>query len=234
MYNTCILLAGGQGLRMGGEIPKQYRKIGSQSIIEYSLNFLERSPQIDDIILVVDFDNLEYGQSYLKPKYNKITRIVAGGSSRCQSVINGLKFVTEKTDKVWIHDGVRPFVSETLMETLAKEATGEDALCPGVLVKDTIRQVAADGRSQGLLPREGLYHIQTPQVFSRASIQSAYEKLCASNRDYGLMTDDMMVYEEMLSMRGKIIEGDYFNIKITTPEDLIYGEQILKTMVYPQ
>ncbi|MEG2304508.1 MAG: 2-C-methyl-D-erythritol 4-phosphate cytidylyltransferase [Lachnospiraceae bacterium] len=223
---TAIVLAAGQGKRMGTDIQKQYLHIEGNPILYYSLQVFQQSPIIDRIILVVGRGQKSYCEKEIVNNYklDKVKSIVIGGAERYQSVWNGLQ-KTPRDGYVFIHDGARPFVDEPMIERVYQMVQECDACVVGMPVKDTIKIVDAGGYANETPDRDYVWMVQTPQVFKSELIQDAYAKLMKKS---GVkVTDDAMVVEEMLGKSVKLVEGSYQNIKITTPEDLGVAELFL-------
>lgn len=223
---TAIVLAAGQGKRMGTKIQKQYLEIQGKPVLYYSLRAFEESELIDEIVLVVGEGQKEYCAREIvsKYKFQKVKSIVGGGAERYHSVSNGLREVSE--GYVFIHDGARPFINEEILQRVYKEVTVHDACVVGMPVKDTIKIADANGFADVTPDRNLLWQIQTPQVFKTSLIKEAYKKLMES--DTIKVTDDAMVVEQMLGGKVKLVMGSYENIKITTPEDLKIAEIFLE------
>ena len=215
---TAIVLAAGQGKRMGTKVQKQYLELGGKPVLYYSLRAFEESPLIDEVILVVGDEQEAYCREEIVEKYHftKISAIVQGGAERYHSVWNGLQKVEEGF--VFIHDGARPFVNEEIICRAYEEVKACDACVVGMPVKDTIKVSDENGFVKDTPDRRTLWMIQTPQVFQTALVKEAYQKLM--NQKEIQVTDDAMVVERMLGCRVKLVLGSYENIKITTPEDL--------------
>ena len=215
---TAIVLAAGQGQRMGTKVQKQYLEIAQRPILYYSLCAFSKSPLIDEIVLVVGQNQKEYCQKEIVEKYQiqKVKAIVEGGVERYHSVWNGLQEVEE--GYVFIHDGARPFIDEEILNRAYQEVKKCKACVVGMPVKDTIKVSDNDGFVQDTPERSYLWLIQTPQVFETALVKKAYARLM--EQDEVKVTDDAMVVEQMLGDKVKLVEGSYENIKITTPEDL--------------
>jgi 2-C-methyl-D-erythritol 4-phosphate cytidylyltransferase len=220
---TAIVLAGGQGRRMGGNIQKQYMEVMDKPLLAYSLETFQQSEAIDDIILVVGAGQEDFCREKIVEAYGieKVSAIVQGGSERYESVWNGLKLLKPE-GYAFIHDGARPFVTEEIIQRAYRDVQQYHACVVGMPVKDTIKVVDADGMSEHTPDRSTLWLIQTPQVFETRLIQDAYAKLMSLNCIQ--VTDDAMVAEQMLGTRIKMTEGSYENIKITTPEDMEIAE----------
>ncbi|KOR26359.1 2-C-methyl-D-erythritol 4-phosphate cytidylyltransferase [Clostridium sp. FAM 1755] len=225
--NSVIIVAAGKGKRMNSNISKQFLKIKNKPILYYTLNKFSNHKDIDEIVLVTLEDKIEACKNIIK-KYNidKISKIVSGGRERQDSVYNGLKAVSKDCDVVLIHDAARPFVTSNIIDDGIKYAKQYEAAACGVTPKDTIKIKDKKGFSIDTPNREDLFIVQTPQCFSYNVILDCHENLKRHNRK---VTDDTMVLETY----GKSVylyEGSYSNIKITTPEDLILGEQILEKL----
>lgn len=226
---TAIVLAAGQGKRMGTKIQKQYLDIAGKPVLYYSMRAFERSEIIDEVVLVTGAGQTEYCAKEIVSKYNfqKVKAIVEGGAERYHSVINGLRYVND--GYVFIHDGARPFVTEDILERVYQEVLREKACVVGVPVKDTIKMADENGYVDMTPDRSRLWQVQTPQVFETKLIQNAYEKLMEQSEV--AVTDDAMVVEQMSGKKVKLVKGSYNNIKITTPEDLLMAEKIAKNIL---
>lgn len=223
---TAIVLAAGQGKRMGTKTQKQYLEIGGKPILYYSLRAFEDCELIDEIVLVVGAGQIDYCQREIVSKFGfgKVKTIIEGGAERYHSVANGLCEAEE--GYVFIHDGARPFVNEEILQRVYNEVILHKACVVGMPVKDTIKISDANGFADSTPDRNFLWQIQTPQVFETTLIKEAYKKLMES--DTINVTDDAMVVEQMLGQKVKLVTGAYENIKITTPEDLKIAEIFLK------
>lgn len=252
---TAIILAAGAGKRMQSSIAKQYLLLGGKPILYYSLKAFEEST-VDEIILVVGENDLEYCNEKIVREYNfkKVVQIVEGGKERYHSVYNGLKNISS-ADQVLIHDGARPFVTVEIIENAVYNLRFCDACVVGVPIKDTIKLVSKEGIVQETPDRDRVWSVQTPQAFSYDIIMKAYgmimdekayttEKASESDAIRGKsiddrhnenaainITDDAMVVEYSLNYPVKMILGNYSNIKITTPEDILIGEALLKCTI---
>lgn len=227
--NRCaaIILAAGQGKRMGTKIQKQYLELNGKPVLYYSLAVFEKSTLIDEIILVVGADQEAYCRREIVDKYGfrKIKQIVEGGAERYHSVYHGLCSVNKEMDYVFIHDGARPFVNEEMLERAYEMVCVEEACVVGMPVKDTIKIVNERQRVESTPDRATLWAIQTPQVFLADLLLKAYGKLMKQN--WIQVTDDAMVVEKMLNHEVQVFTGKYENIKITTPEDLVIAKAFL-------
>ncbi len=220
MKKTALIVAGGSGLRMGSLIPKQFLLLQNKPILQHTLEKFYSTGIFDSIIIVLPKSERKNWEKLIA-EY-KITvphTIVDGGSSRYESVKNGLRIV-ESDGLIAIHDGVRPFVTTDLIKRCMNELIQNSNAIPSVSLSDTIRKV--DGDSSKIIDRESLKAIQTPQCFHTALLKSAYEL-----SDDGTMTDDAAVFEKA-GNKIRLIDGDPSNIKITVPNDLARAEAMLK------
>ena len=234
MKNIAIILSGGVGKRMNLDIPKQYMKIEGKPLLYYTIKAFQES-FIDDIVLVCGKDDIDNCKDDYITRFgfNKIKAVVAGGKERYNSVINGLKAVScQPDDNIYIHDGARPFVSKDILDRIRRCLEKEDACIVGVAVKDTIKIVDDNGYVIDTPKRDSLQMIQTPQAFKYDLIKGAYNKLedlesKGSAADLKI-TDDAMVVEHFSGHKVKIVAGEYENIKITSPEDIITAKEIIR------
>lgn len=227
LYCSAIIVAAGKGVRMGGDISKQFMKIGNKTILEYTLECFDKCSEIDDIILVVSDEYIEYCKNEIIYKNNffQTINVVAGGKERQNSVYNGLKNVNSNTDIVLIHDGVRPFIEESYIQKVIYSAYKNDGCVLGVPVKDTIKICNEKGFITSTLKRDELLAIQTPQGFKYNILMEAYEKAIKDN----FVGYDDAILLERLGYNIKVEQGNYNNIKITTTEDLEIARIILNS-----
>lgn len=226
MTTLAIIPAGGAGRRMGGSAPKQYRPLAGVPVIIHTLRAFQSASVIDEIYLVVPEGDIPEVTSGIVARYalTKVSRIFAGGAERQDSVRNALAHVREEHGIIVVHDGVRPFVSGELIRRAVAAAGEYGAASVGVPVRDTVKEVSPAGWVVKTVPREGLWLTQTPQAFQRPLIQAAYEK---AGQEGFSGTDDASVVER-LGVPVRMIPGESDNIKLTTPEDLLLGEVILR------
>ena len=220
---NAIVLAGGRGKRMGNIQSKQYIDLNGKPILYYTLKQFIRNDLVDNITLVVSEDEVDYCKNEVLNKYKlKVDKIVFGGKERQDSVYNALMSI-EKSDIVLIHDGARPFVSQRIIDDAIKYAKIYKATAPGVTPKDTIKVKDEKNFSIETLVRNNLVSIQTPQAFDYNLIYQCHKEV---NKRGIVVTDDTSVIE-YLGNDVYIYEGDYTNIKITTPEDLALAEYLV-------
>lgn len=222
-----LIPAAGMGKRMGASINKQYLELAGMPIVARTISVFENAPFIDGIFLVTPADEIPYCREHVVEAHDfrKVLEIVPGGKERQNSVMNGLRALQRQAgehDVVLIHDGVRPLISrELLMETI-EAACGSDGALVAVPAKDTIKRVQS-GFVVDTPDRETLWQAQTPQGFRFGVIFAAHQ---AAEREGFMGTDDASLVER----RGgtvRVIRGDYRNIKITTPEDIVLAETFL-------
>lgn len=222
---SAIILAGGKGKRMNSSISKQFIEIKGKPIIYYTIKKFNDNKKIDNIVVVLSQEEIEYFKENILKKYDlKVDKIVIGGTERQDSVYNGLKSLENtETDIVLIHDGARPFISDRIIEDGIKYASIYGACAPGVMPKDTIKIKEKNNFSIDTPNRETLVAIQTPQVFKFREILECHKKV---KMDKVVVTDDTMVVERY-GTKVYLYDGEYTNIKVTTPEDLILGEKLI-------
>lgn len=222
---SAIILAGGKGKRMGSAISKQFIDIKGKPIIYYTLKKFSENKKIDNIIVVLPEDEVKYFKENILKKYElRINKIVIGGKERQDSVYNALKSLkNSSTDIVLIHDGARPFISERIINEGIKFAEIYGAAAPGVMPKDTIKVKNEKNFSVDTPNRANLVSIQTPQVFKFDEILECHEKIRYNGK---MVTDDTMVVEKY-GYSVYLYDGEYTNIKVTTPEDLILAERLI-------
>jgi 2-C-methyl-D-erythritol 4-phosphate cytidylyltransferase len=220
-----LIVAGGSGTRMNSDAPKQFMLLGEKPLLLHTIQrFLDYSKDLQ-IILVLPPTQIDQWKS-LCEKYNLKTelKIVTGGETRFQSVKNGLNSISNKEGLIAIHDGVRPFVKRNLIEDSFAQAEKYGNAITAVELKDSIRSLRESSNKSE--ERKKFRLIQTPQTFRLSLIKKAYEA-----NENSFFTDDASVLESM-GEKIHLIEGSYENIKITTPEDFILAEGILKGLKF--
>ncbi len=216
---SAIILAAGKGQRMGTELPKQFLSMGDDMLLTKTIRVFEESSVIQDIVLVTSEDWIGFCKTEIVDRegFRKVRKIVAGGKERYDSVYQGL-LACPNADYVFIHDGARPFVTEEILVRTQEAVEKCEACAVGVPSKDTVKIVDEDGFVESTPPRENVWNIQTPQAFSYPLIRAAYE-VVRDNNMTGI-TDDAMIIERSRLAKVKLVMGSYYNIKITTPEDM--------------
>ncbi len=225
---TCVAIvpAAGSSSRMKSAGNKLFLELSGIPVIALTLKALQDSPFIDEIIIPTRPDMIEDVRTICDTySITKVSSVIAGGDTRTESVLNGVLHAKGKFDLIAIHDAARPFVSQEILEKTVLAAARFNAAAPGVPVKDTIKD-AKGGIINKTIPRETLFAIQTPQIFDSDLITSALIKAQKENTP---ITDDCSA-AEAIGVRIMLTNGDYFNIKITTPEDLVFGEAIFNSL----
>jgi len=210
---TAVIVAAGRGTRMGAGMPKQFLKIGGRTILETAILPFEQNACIDDILVMTNRDFVPLCEELCR-NFPKVRGVLSGGKERQDTVYEAVRRIPDG-ELVLIHDGVRPYVTDAVIEGILSGAKLTGAAVPAVASKDTVRQLSAEGGSR-TLDRKTLFQVQTPQGFASELVKEAYE---AAYRDGFLGTDDASLVER-LGRKILLTEGDYANIKITTREDL--------------
>ncbi len=220
---TAIVLAAGQGSRMGTEIPKQFLDFQGAPLLVHALRAFENSPLIDDILLVASEAYLNYCRTEIVDKYGiqKVRAVIKGGAERYDSVYEALQRA-EGSEFVLIHDGARPFITGDIIERTVQAVRSCRAAAAAVPSKDTIKIADPDGFVIATPDRASCWNMQTPQAFSYRLLMEANEIIRSSENGYTGITDDAMIVEKSGLAKVKLVMGSYENIKITTPDDLRY------------
>lgn len=228
MRHVGIIMSAGKGLRVGGDIPKQYMELCGKPVLYYSIKAMQDS-FIDEIIIVCGAGDEEYVRENIVNKYSldKVRRIVEGGAERSDSVFNGLRAVLEPEKAyVYIHDGARPMLNNELLLAVREDVECFGTAVLGVNSKDTVKLVDENGFVSATPDRAFVWNIQTPQAFKGDDIIAAYEAF--RERKNVKVTDDASVMECFGKLPVHITKGDYCNIKITTSEDFLTATNFLK------
>lgn len=239
-FCTAVVLAAGQGKRMGTKVAKQYLEIGGRPLLYYTLRAFEQSPLIDAVILVVgDMEQISYCQKEIVDAYDfqKVDTITVGGKERYDSVFCALNVIEDdmcdaaRQGYVFIHDGARPAVTEEILARCLEAVEKYEACVAAMPVKDTIKLADENGFAAATPRRDLLWTVQTPQAFSFSLIYGAYcrmQEQKAMLEEKGIkITDDAMVVETFTDQKVKLVEGSYENIKVTTPDDLKLAAELL-------
>ena len=225
MSIVAIVASAGKGKRLKGRVKKPFLVLGAKPVLARTLSALESSRFVDEVILLVDKNDLKRAEALVKKfRLKKVKHIMQGGSKRSDSVSNGLKAVGG-ADIILVHDGARPFLSQSLIKRCIQAARRHGASCACVPVTSTVKKVARNGIIHSTPERSQYYFAQTPQVFKASLLKKAYENY---KRNKTAATDDSSLVER-LGIKVKMVLGDYRNIKITTPEDLAVAKAILKS-----
>lgn len=223
---TALIPAAGMGRRMGRTVAKQFLPLGDKPMLAHTLLAFQRASEIDEIIPILSKEDMESCLRDIIEQYHitKVKTLVVGGKERQDSVMNGLNKLEKDASIVLVHDGVRPFVTHEMIKESIDHARKGECVAVGVPLKDTIKEVDDKQMVRNTLERSRLWAIQTPQTFPLKILKRAYEESYKRNA-HG--TDDAMLVERA-GGKVRVIMGSYENIKITTPEDLILAEEILK------
>ena len=224
MNNVAVILAGGSGTRMKSEKNKLLLEINGKPVIRYAVEAFDGIPDINKIIVVFREEDLDELATAVGVA-DKIT-FVKGGSTRQQSVKNAVSAI-KSADLVIIHDGARPLIKPETITSAISAAKEYGAAAVGVPVKDTIKVVNADKTVKLTPDRATLYAVQTPQIFDFELYKKALAKAEADGKDF---TDDCQLFE-YIGAPVKMTDGDYSNIKITTPDDIPLAESFLNKEV---
>lgn len=227
MYNdffvSAVIVAAGSSTRMKSNVSKQLMLICGEPVLKHTVNAFLKSNIVDEIIVVCPEKDIEIFKSLFPEKtLNFPVKFTVGGSTRQESVSNGVRFTDERCDFIAIHDGARPLVTGDCIEKVIADAVKFGASTLAVPVKDTIKIVESN-TVESTPNRDKLYIIQTPQVFEKDAYCTAYDTAISNGKDF---TDDCQLIE---SIGGSvhITIGDYTNIKITTGEDIAVAEAFL-------
>ena len=216
-----IIVAAGKSERMGG-VEKIFATIDGRTLLSYSIEEFQKSPIISCIVLVLAKDKIKIGIDLVKKhNWSKVIAVCAGGARRQDSVSNGLKQL-DGVKWVLIHDGARPCITQDIIERGLEAARECGAAIPAMPAADTIKVVSPNSYVKDTPPRANLWAVQTPQVFRFDIISEAHRK---ANDN---VTDDASMVES-LGYKVKVFKGSYTNIKVTTPEDLILAEAIIRS-----
>ena len=225
-----ILAAAGSSRRMQNvaQINKPYMMLEGRPVLAHSLTFFEALPFVEKIVIVAARDEVDFCREEVVEKFHfhKVLAITPGGKERQQSIFEGLKAFKREEAPQWVavHDSARPFLDQALCVRLFEQVQKKRAVVPGVLVKDTMKQVDAAGWVENTPPRAQLRAIQTPQMFAFPALFEAYQRAEAEGF---LGTDDAMLYEKYI---GKVWVEDttWDNTKITTPQDWAWAQYRMK------
>lgn len=216
-----IVVAAGKGLRVGAQMNKVLLPLEGKPVIAWTLSAFETCGVIDGVVLVVAQEEQEQLRSICQQHhFTKAHHIVVGGATRKQSVYHGLCALPPACDVVLVHDGARPFVSQSILIACQRSARIFGSGVAAVRVKDATHQVDENQRIEETLDRSTLWAMQTPQAFSVALLKKAYDQIEAE-------TIDEVTLVRALNERVQLVEGEYQNMKITTKDDLDIAHAII-------
>ena len=222
MERYAILVAGGKGLRMGGDIPKQFLPVGGKPVLMRTVEVFRQAYPDIHIVLVLPVSQQDYWRQLCQEyRFDVPVQVADGGETRFHSVSNGLKLIPDDADGVVsVHDGVRPFVAAETVRRCYEEAVEKGAVVPVIPIVETVRKLCKDGASV-TVPRDEYKLVQTPQTFRISLLKEAYRQPYSS-----FFTDDASVVEA-LGKPVHLVEGNRENIKITTPADIRFVNGLL-------
>lgn len=230
MKKYIIVVAGGKGTRMGGDIPKQFQLLGNRPVVMVTLERLHMIDPSIQLILVLPAEHFEEWKELCRQYSFEVPLLLAqGGSTRFHSVQNGLAQVDDIEESlVGVHDGVRPFVSREMLENCFREALVHGAAIPMIDVQDSLRHIVGGNGVTEVVPRDRYRLVQTPQVFRLSLLRRAYEQRFVES-----FTDDASVVEA-LGEKIVSVEGNRENIKLTTPFDLMVAKTLMECWIPQQ
>lgn len=222
MKKFAVIVAGGSGLRMGATSPKQFLLLKGKPLLRHTIDAFLDAYNDMQVIVVLPKDYLEFGNTMIAEMIDKNRiQITTGGTTRFHSVQNGLKLINE-TSIIFVHDGVRSLVSQTLIQQCFEQAVEKGSAIPAVAATDSIRLV--NGEESSVANRNNIRIIQTPQTFKSDILLPAF------NQEYEDTFTDEATVVEAFGTKIFLCEGDYNNIKITRPIDLLVAENILSQL----
>ena len=216
-----IIVAGGSGKRMGGALPKQFSLVGGEPILAHTINAFHKALPTSRIVVVLPAEYTEFWKNFSARFEVAKHSIVEGGEERFYSVRNGIEALSDAVDLIAVQDGVRPFASKELILRAVACAAEHGSAIPVVKAVDSYRVV--EGEESHIVDRTPLRIVQTPQIFAAPILRAAYDTEFRSE-----FTDDASVVEYS-GEKVALCEGEYTNIKITTPDDMVIAEAIIKT-----
>ena len=224
-FVSAIIVAAGQSRRMGGDTSKQFILIDGVPVIVRTLKAFEIAERIREVVIAARQEDIPQMYALIQDyEITKVKQIITGGETRQESVFRAIAQVDENADFLAIHDGARPLIRPQEIDLAVSAAVEHGAAALGVPVKDTVKQVDADGKIVDTPERSTLWAVQTPQVFSRALYLRAAEQ---AGEAAAQLTDDCQLIERT-GAPVYLVRGAYANLKITTPEDVFAAEGILK------
>jgi 2-C-methyl-D-erythritol 4-phosphate cytidylyltransferase len=224
---TALIVAAGEGRRIGADVPKTYLPIGGRPMVLRTLDRFFATRTVERVVLVIAANDLSRCKTMLRgdPLLGNCAWVLqGGGATRQQSVKKGFEKIDANTELVIVHDGARPFVSPALIDRCVEVARDKGAVVVGVRARDTIKMVSGDRWVQTTPDRNSLWEIQTPQVFRTELLVEAHDQAARDGVD---ATDDAMLVERM----GKpvfVVDGESTNFKITTPDDVWLAETLIR------
>lgn len=224
MFVSVIIAAAGNSTRYGTGKSKQFLILDNTPVLIKSIQAFEEIDDVKEIIVTARKQDFEVIEDFIAQYgVRKVKHIVEGGDTRQNSIYAAVKKVDEKANLVSVHDGARPLIKRKVIESVIQKADEVDAAACAVPVKDTIKIIDSSGKIVTTPERDALRAVQTPQVFRLSLYKEAIEKAVSDGKQY---TDDCQLVESM-GYPVYLVDGDYENIKITTPDDLLVAEKFL-------
>ncbi len=224
MFVSVIIAAAGNSTRYGTGKSKQFLILDNTPVLIKSIQAFEEIDDVKEIIVTARKQDFEVIEDFIAQYgVRKVKHIVEGGDTRQDSIYAAVKKVDEKANLVAVHDGARPLIKRKVIESVIQKADEVDAAACAVPVKDTIKIIDSSGKIVTTPERDALRAVQTPQVFRLSLYKEAIEKAVSDGKQY---TDDCQLVESM-GYPVYLVDGDYENIKITTPDDLLVAEKFL-------
>jgi len=224
MRKIAIIVAGGVGLRMGMAKPKQFVELKGKSLLWHTINTFLSSFDDMELVIVLHKDYLDIGTQLKKEFSTRTIKIISGGASRFESVQNGLKCIDEENCIVFVHDAVRCLISTHLIKSCYEQAVVKGSAIPAVVATDSIR-ISTGNEISYVADRNNVFLVQTPQTFQSNIIKQAF------NQPYQESFTDEASVVEATGQKVFLINGEYNNIKITRPLDLVTAEKILEERI---
>ena len=219
-----VIVAGGSGSRMGGAIPKQFALVDGEPILVRTINNFAAAFPGAKIVVVLPASQIDFWKNYSARFRVARHKIVEGGEQRFHSVKNGIEAISDFVDLIAIQDGVRPFASLQMIRNTAECAATHGSAIPVIEAIDSFREITEDGKST-IADRTKLRVVQTPQIFEASLIRAAYDTLYDVS-----FTDDASVVERTTPHRVTLCPGERWNIKITTPDDMVIAQAIARAI----
>lgn len=226
---AALIPAAGEGRRMGGSTPKPFLELDGREILARTLEVFEGCAAIAEIWVIVAAERCAWCREAIVQRYglHKVRGLVAGGATRQESVWRGLQQVTEAVDLVVVHDGVRPLVTERLIQQTLASASHHGAAIAAVPLHDTLKRVSETGTVESTVPRERLWRVHTPQAFRHRLLRTAFEYAWRQ----GVQATDEAGLIEALGYPVQVVPSYEHNVKITTPDDLRFCETLLRARI---
>lgn len=234
--NIAVLLAGGSGSRMGGDVPKQFLEVAGRTVLEWSIRAFASHPLIDEVAIVSRKDCVDRVEDIVQRggyrlgedgPLAKVAKVLTGGRERYDSSLSAIRAYEDDEVRLLLHDAVRPLVSQRIISDCLSALDSYEAVDVAIPCTDTIVEVAADGRICATPPRSALRCVQTPQGFRRGTIRRAYE-VAFQDPAFQATDDCGVVFRYLPEVAIHVVEGETTNIKVTFPQDLITMEKVLE------